>query len=787
MKLSLAWIFDHIDACWKQQDVEVIVQKFNAIVAEIEHVEKIHYDLAPYFLVQAMSERGVTRFFAPALGQELIVSVRNDAYVGAAYMVKKTEHGYVWATLKDFGLDKEGLMPALSVGDADLVDGWKALFHADDVIFDVDNKTLNHRPDMWGHRGFAREIAAFLGLPLKDESLFLRQHAVKSDAHSVASSEAFPIGLRSLAGDASKKFAGLALTSVCNKPCDVLIASRLIAIGNRPINALVDISNYVAADFGQPMHVYDAAHIKGNEVVVRFAHAGEKLLLLDGQELTLTDQDLVVANAHVPMCLAGVMGGAHSGVTLASTAAFIEAAHFDAATVRRAALRHKVRTESSARFEKSLDPEGAATAVFRFLFLLEKTGIVHIPAQALALVGSYEKAVGAIEISHRFLEQRIGVTLATRDVVEPLERLGFSIVRQENTQDGVVYHVEIPSFRASKDIRIQEDILEEVARCYGFVRIPHELPVITREPYAMQAVMRERKIKHFLASGARMMEQLNYAFFDESFLQRLGLTELHALAVLNPVSENYARLATSLVPGLLKNMYDNQMERESLAFFECGRIWIPTQSSAQERKQLAGIVFERRATVDFYHVKDQLLRLFDDIGLDGSALSWHKASENISPWYLGFQTAVCQYQDHIIGYAGMMDQAMLAKIDALPESTAFVFELDLDLLLTLSDAPKRYTPISRFQDTYFDVSLMIPLSLTFACLEQAAAAVSPLLKRVELVDFFENKAWADRRSVTMRCWLSSVEKTMGKEEIDAVWQRVVDAVSSLGAQLRAGA
>ncbi len=794
MKLSLAWIFDHIEADWKDQDINLIASKFNAIVAEIEHVSRFKTDLGLFFLAcnQGETPEGVS-LSIPELSQNVVLPLRakDDDLIctqltSPIFMLKKEGSLFTWATLSDFGVEKEGLLPAFDVEAHALQGSWRDQIEAEDIILEVDNKSLTHRPDMWGHRGFAREISAYLDLPFLCEDEFLKRHHVLYAPTVSSVTATTPIVIENHVEKSCQRFAGLFIKSIENKPSNLLIAGRLLRVGMRPINALVDLSNYIACDWSQPMHIYDADKIGGKHVNIRMAWEGEKLELLDGQSIALSENDLVIANAQRPMCLAGVKGGRLDSVSAETKSVFIEGANFDAATVRRAALSHKLRTDSSARFEKTLDPNSAIEAILRFLKLLEECGIKATIADEIMAVGIPPVKEQVIEVSHKFLEKRIGLTLSEDDVIKPLTKRGFKVLESHISDENRerVYLIGVPTYRGTKDIKIKEDILEEVIRCYGFEKIPHVLPPIIRPPYEMQSMMRVRKMKHFLAHTSKMIEFQNYAFFDEENLVALGLRDVEALPLINPVSENHCRLVTSLIPGLLKNIRENQTHRESLPAFELGKIWPYHGGKVNERRSLAGIFFERRGSVDFYACKVELMGMVKFLGLDEKKVNWQKVKNVPAPWYLSYQTAQLMYGEQVLGYAGTIERSFLAKCDALPESNAFVFELDGDLLCSLAPFENHYESISRYQDTYFDVSLMVPLTLTVAQLQERFGLVSPLIKKIELVDFFEKKEWVDQRSLTFRLWLSNPEKTLEKYEIDAVWQNVVGIASDLGAHLR---
>lgn len=789
MKLSLAWIFDHINADWKSQDVQLIFKKFNAITAEIEKIHFINFDLSNFFMATFIEQVGDTLVLEiPELSSKISLPLRaqdQDLLAlkpGLCFMLKRTGADFSWATATDFDLEKGGPLPAFDVAQADLLGNWRAQFESTDVMIEVDNKSITHRPDMWGHRGFAREIAAFLDLPFKPETEFIKPIPISVFDEKSQSTASTPFIVQNNAPELCAKFTGLYFSSIEHKPSNLLFASRLLKVGLKPHSGVVDATNYLMQDWSQPVHAYDAQKIGGQKVIIRKAISDEKLDLLDGTTITLTDQDLVIADEKKPMCLAGVKGGLHSGVGPTTTQLFFESANFQATSVRKTAQRHKLRTDSSARYEKTLDPEQALQGAGRFAKLLEQCTIHAVYAQEIIALGK-QIPDEVIEVEHKFLQARSGVALQESDVVNSLTSLGFKVLVNTNQDNQKVYTVHVPSFRASKDIKIKEDILEEVIRSYGFERITHHLPHFAQEPFDVTSIMRLRSIKRFFAYAVGMTEQQNYAFHDEAFVAQLGLTPLQSATVINPISENHCRMIDSLIPGLLKNVKENHVGQDRLAFFECGRQWIRAEKELIERKSLAGIIFDKRTNVDFYEGKQHILHLFKLIGMPTDALTWKKISSGAS-WYNKQQTAEVFYNNYLLGYVGKADALILAQLDIIQGADAFIFELDLDYLLGLSGSITRMQKISKFQETSFDISILAPLTLTVAHLQQAFAAVDPLVYKVELIDFFEKEEWADQRSLTFRFFMQHQERTLEKEDIDSAWKTAIAIAQQNGATLR---
>ncbi|MCF7799516.1 phenylalanine--tRNA ligase subunit beta [Candidatus Babeliales bacterium] len=802
MKLSIAWIFDHINADWKKQDIDFLVTKFNKVVAEIEKSSKINFDLESFAVCKILNHKaGFYRVFIPEWEKEFDLKERDDSknflnlpYKDLIYMVHKSNDKINWATLKDFGLDKEGLIPPLDIDQKDLNSNWKNKFESQDVIIEVDNKSITHRPDMWGHRGFAREIAAIMDLPFKTEQEelkeFLEYKKVDSYKDKAQSTKENLISIEIENLNICPRFAGIYFESIENRPSNPFIVSRLLKIEQRPINGIVDLTNYLTQDWSQPVHVYDAQKIDGNKIVARFAKNKEKLTLLDGTELNLTDKDLVIADVEKPLCLAGVMGGLDSGINADTKSVFFESANFDAATIRRTCMRNGLRTESSSRFEKTLDPNQNIEGIFRFLKLAKNFGIKIKSADNILSVGPAAVPVN-IEVSHEFLEKRSGLELNQYDIDFVLTRLGFKVEKNkiENIQDfkknqDITYNITVPTYRSSKDIKIKEDILEEVIRYYGFEKLDLKIPQITKEPTDLSKIFRQRKIKYFLSNVVKMIEQQNYALYDEQFLESIGLADMPVTyQIINPVSQNNKKLLTSLLPGLFKNIKDNFANKESLRFFEIAKIW-PVQEQIEEKKQLSGIIFEKKKKVDFYECKNYVVELLESLGIKNQETTWQQ-STNLENWALQYQVADIYLEKILIGRAGKVDSLFLSKLDLLPESDAFFFDIDANFLINFEPKITKFEELPKHQETFFDLSLMVPVNLLATNLEKDLYTVSDLITSVKLIDFFEKEDWTDVRSLTFRINLNHPEKTLEKEEIDKIWNLAVEKCKKLGAQLRA--
>ncbi len=460
-----------------------------------------------------------------------------------------------------------------------------------DVLYEVDNKSITHRPDLWGQYGMAREVAAMLGRPLLplDVTVPLGQGA--------------PVQVEVAAPDACPRYvcARIAQAKVAPAPVDARLLLR--RLGVRPINNLVDATNLVMLETGNPLHAFDARQVRGNRIVVRRAAAGETLTTLDGQARTLTPRDLVIADAEGAVALAGVMGGQNSEIQPDTHEMVLEAAAFDAATIRKTAMRLGMRTESSARFEKALDPELPLVAARRFLQTVLAWSPGAVVTSDLLDAGPCRENPPTrvlIRTTTAYLRTRLGVTadeLPDAWIVACLQRLAFAV---EHTDDGALT-IGVPGFRATKDVRIAEDIVEELGRHYGYGRIASAAPLIAaRPPFTSPSRVAERAVRAALVLQEGMTEQVLYGFDHEGHRARLALHEHDAprLGVRNEIAKDLVRLRRNLAPNLLAAAEQvlttgegKEPPREGLTVqtFEWGRVFVPSppRADANDRERAA--------------------------------------------------------------------------------------------------------------------------------------------------------------------------------------------------------
>lgn len=775
MKLSLSWIFDHLKSSWKDIDLPAFFIRCSTTIVEIGSYEYKNVDLALFTAVLVRkAEADQIAVFSPEYGKEYALPPR-AVQEGQCYLIKVIDSCPEWVLLRDFHSAKEGLLPQISLNDQALAGEWKNTFESEDVIIEIDNVALTHRPDLWSHRGFAREFGALLGCDLVPMNALIAQVPVKPFEYKASASQDhdFTLNIEDRVG--CRRLAAVYIPQVEHEGSWLWMAHRLARIDYKPIDAFVDATNYVMADLGQPLHAFDANRLTTRSLKAIRAHGGQALDLLDGTHIELAPDDLIISDGKAPLALAGVMGGVQSGVSVQTEALLVEAASFDPQVIRKTTNRLKIRTEASARFEKNIDPNQNVSALQRFLQILDDNAKVIIDPQVIVSVGPEFKAP-TIEISHEFLEKKLGIVLQKEFVVQTLKKIEFGVqIKQEHP---LIYTIKVPSFRGTKDVVCAEDIAEEIARFYGLANIPHTVPSLALKPGSVANSFSIDRLKYYFAYGAHMHEMCNYALFDEEFLSSIGWAPEYTVEIKNPVSSLMYRLVTSLVPNLLKNVVANSAAHNAMNFFECNKVFSLRGGRIDEYKSVAGIFYA--PAIDFYEKKEYLTTLFEMLRIP---VEWRKATaeDELEPWYHPYQTALLMYGSVRLGVAGIAHPYFLHKI--LP-GQAFIFELNADILI---DAPRpviHAQPLAKYQDTWADVSVLVPLAVTAQMLIKALSEAHEYIFQVHLIDFFEKPEWKDQRSLTLRYYARSAHKTLDQADIKDIYDRVLAVLTSLGAVVR---
>ena len=645
-----------------------------------------------------------------------------------------------------------------------------------DIILEIDNKSMTNRPDLWGHYGIARELAALYHLPMKEFPHFDRNVENTAGFHvTVEDAERCP------------RMIGTQIENICVKPAPYWMQVRIWKTGMRPINALVDITNYVMLATGQPSHAYDSDHIAGH-IIVRRAKAGETLTLLNGRELPLSTDDLTIADDAGIVGLAGVMGGAKDSILPTTSKVILEIANFQAAGIRRTALRYDNRTEASARYEKAIDPERCDQALDLSMQLFSD---LYPEMKVTGLVDEYPQHLkqAEIDVPLSWLERRLGKRLPPEEIRHKMELLGYGI-----SFDGDNMHVVVPTWRSTGDVSIQADIMEEVARMYGYENFEAE-PITTTFDGAINQLDKdlERRIKEYLAIRCGMQEIFTYPWMEESYVNAVLQSTEGILSLSTPPSPAERFVRSSLLPNLCKAVVKNERYFDEFSIFETAQVfrdenytspYDPREKLPSQRKNVAGafVTTAKDITALFRKAKGVVEMMARYVHME--ALTFRQTEKPV-------------WADNVVwlniyrGEEKVGDLALLSKkvsmACGIKNLNVMLFQLDQDSLVPLKSRTNTFTHMAEYPMTDYDISLLLDGSVQWKDVLQTVGGIkSELLHGASFVDEYRGKQVpAGKKSLTLRLSIGSKEKTLTSSEIEEVASNVLNKIAKrFGAELR---
>ena len=656
------------------------------------------------------------------------------------------------------------------------------VLNLNDAILEIDNKSLSNRPDLWGHYGLAREVAALFGKSLKEYKTKVIK-APKSDKI-----------LKVEVKDAKlcPRYMAVMLGHVKVGESPSWLKQSLTAAGLRPINNIVDITNYIMMDLGEPMHAFDAKRLTiDNEqltkIVVRKAEKGEILTLLDGNKIELSDEDLVIADSKQPLAVAGVMGGEMSGINERTETIIFEAANFNAASIRRSSVRLGVRTDSSARFEKSLDPTWCESALRR---AAELTLLTSPGAKVLSAVHdekNYTIATGPIIVDKNNFEKKLGVAIPEKQIEKILEHLGFEI-----TNKGDKWSIKIPTWRATKDVSIPEDLVEEVARIWGYDKITSVLPEMSiAAPKQNKLRDLEHRLRDILTRDFGYSECDNYAFVSREQKENLGDGREY-LELDNPLSKEKPLLRRSLLPNLTENVVKNIEYFDTIKIFEIGKIFTPELPGARtdlkgdellprQDAALTACVAAKKNQNPVAEARRALERIAEELNLNLEV----RTPEKFEHWQHPGRTADVFADGESIGAIYELHPST-AKKSGL-EIRLGVLELNLNSLLekVLAAPVAQYKKVAQFPEVTRDIAFVADDKFTHAKIISVLKEIDPLVVGVELFDLYQGvNLPAGKKSLAYHITLAHSELTLAADEIDEAMDKITAALKKLGAEIR---
>jgi len=648
----------------------------------------------------------------------------------------------------------------------------------DDWVIEIDNKSLTHRPDLWGHRGLALEVAAIRGRKRK---------ALDLAPPRTAAGAAYPVEISS-AG--CSRYVALPISGVQNGRAPDWMRFLLLAVGQRPLDLLVDLSNFVMLDLGQPNHLFDLGRLASSGIHVRDARPGETTRTLDGVERALTPEDMLITSGDEVVAIAGVMGGEASKVAPGTSELLLEVAAFHPTQVRRTAARLGLRTDASARFEKNLAPTLPAQAAAHLVNLLrELQPGIRLP-RPWGDAGKWKDPAHTIALRPERVRAVLGAELPDAEIERYLTALEFGVSK------GSPWQVRVPSDRATKDVRIAEDLIEEVGRMHGYGRIADQALTVALAPAPFDE---RRALVHLLSDrlsgGARFHEAMTYSFLEDAHVQRLGQGDEPHVRIVNPRIEGLDRVRRSVLPSLLAHLAHNRRQRAEVRLFEIGKGYRPEEKSARgeprEVHELALVWMAPRPAAGARFDDNALARLQGVVGdlllaAERPAPAWEKpAPAGLPSWAHPGRSLSTHAGGALVSALEPGIQERLELTGDLDGEVACAL-VSLDALLALPADGPRFRPLPRFPGTKVDVALALseetPAAVVVAALVGAGKG---LVASCELFDLYRGPSLGPgKKSLAYHVVLQAADRTLGEADAAKFLGRVERAVAELGGELR---
>ena len=629
----------------------------------------------------------------------------------------------------------------------------------------VEFEITSNRPDCLSVLGLAREAAATFGKELHMPEVKIENET--GDINELLSVEVKNPTL-------CRRYVARMIKNIKVAPSPRWMRERLRASGVRPINNLVDITNYVMLEYGQPMHAFDYKYLAGNKIVVRNAEEGESIMTLDGVERKLSPEMLCICDAEKPSCVAGVMGGEYSGIQDDTNMVVFESASFLGSSVRTTAKKLGMRTESSGRFEKNLDSRMCIDAVNRACQLVEMLGAGEVIGGYIDIDNEGDEPY-TIEFCPDWINKFLGIELSAEKMIEILEKIGYKV-------EGNL--ITVPSFRVG-DTRHKADIAEEIARFYGYDVIPNTAVQGASQGALTLRQQFEKKLSRLLMANG-CYEVQTYSFISPKYYDKIALAEdselRRSVVITNPLGEDTSVMRTTCVPSMLEVISRNYNNRNVAGrFFELGTIYLPKESAdiLPEERGVA-VIGSYGEKEDFFALKGIVLEALDKLGVYGVEFTANK--EN--PTFHCGRCADISIGEKKIGEIGEIAPVVLENYGI--GTRAYVATLDIADIFDARIVEKKFKPTPKFPASTRDLAIICDDELPAASLEKAIrAGAGKLLEKVELFDVYKGSSIAEgKKSVAYTMTLRAADRTLTVEECDRAVNKVLKELANIGAELR---
>lgn len=646
----------------------------------------------------------------------------------------------------------------------------KEIIPLDDIIYEVDNKSLTNRPDLWGHYGIAREIAAITGRELKPLEV--------ADLEKYNNLDKLKISIENK--DECYRYSALTIDNVTKKQSSYKMKTRLTYCGLRPISLLVDMTNYIMLELGQPMHAFDKHFIKS--INVKTLKEPEEFTTLDNTKRNLDTGTLMIYNENTPVAIAGVMGGKDTQITDETNSLFLESANFDAVVVRKTASKLGLRTDASSRYEKTLDPELTKIAVERFVKVLKDEDENITVSSSFSDVYLNKYPVIKIDITREYINNKIGAEFTLERIVEVLESLKFKVEVKDN--DSIT--IEVPSFRATKDVSGKADIIEEISRVYGYDNIIPQTNLWKVFPVREDEIRTlEYSSKKMLAEKFGLSEVHSYVWYDTKLNNELGIKVADNIKIVNGLNRADSTLRANMAPTMLYAIYKNIKNYNEFGIFEIGRTfeYLHNGENCEEYKVLA--IAKTSTTKTEEELLFELKSMIDSITkVNKNICLEYVKNDSIKENYIHpVNSFILKFNGINLGYISTLNPRVRDNIN--PKSNIVIAEIRIDLLSDIPKEPIVYKEISRYQTVDFDFSIIVDKDVKYSQIESVINSSNlTYLQEYNLIDVYENEEkLKDKKNITIRFKVGAYDKTLTKEEIDEEREKLITNLDKNGMKI----
>lgn len=790
MYISMNWINDYVDL--SGIETEELVKRFNLSTAEIEGYEEKGKNIqnvvfGKILKVENHPNSDHLHILQVDVGDEVLQIVCGAPNVkeGMVTAVCKVGGSVIAGKIKPsklVGVESNGMCCAedeLGIGfdDSGIMDihenvtigqNIKEVWPIDDVVLEIDNKSLTNRPDLWGHYGLAREFAAIFNRHLKQMKMV-----------DLAEYNNLPEVKIDIETDNCFRYSSVCVENINVKKSPREMAIRLVYAGMRDINLLADLTNYVMLDLGLPMHAFDNKNVAGIRVVS--SNGDIVMKTLEGEEHKPPKGATLICDRNgEPVAIAGVKGGLKSGITDETNSVLFEAAVFDSENIRKTARGIGLITDASQRYEKSLDPELTPKALARIVFLLNQidknakvsSGFLDVYRK------KYDKIV--INLDPKFIGKIVGEDISREFIIKTLKSLEFGVC-----EEGEMLKIEVPSFRATKDVSIKEDLVEEVARLYGYDNIkPMPLAFDTKPQEVIKSIEYEYETKLFLAQKYGANEIHSYLWNYEDFNKSHKINTKSYLSLLDSSNAGQSGIRSELLPTLLRTLDENKNNYQNVRVFEIGRVvaGLDENNLAIEKKKLAILLASQKKSEKelFFEMKTIIIDVAKNLmGIDVEL----EMGETV-PYLHPVNSFRIKSRTADYGEMGILHPEVKKSIDK--RFNVCLLEVDFEALANTIAYAKKIKQVSKYQAVEIDYNLLVDENLVYAELvKKLSKFKSRIMVGYNLIDIYENKdVLGDKKSVTLRFNLASLDHTLTGDEIENFRNEFEDYIKRNGLELR---